>query len=412
MRWSLSPALPVALLLALQLSADGTRPPPWLPRHAQPGPPVRLSAAEAIAGSAHAPPGAGAFRRAAGHRDWRFPRDHGQHPAYKLEWWYYTGIVRTAEGRPFGFQVTVFRQGVGSAANATDPQRPSAWAVRSLYLGHAALSDIAARRFLHAGRAGRDSLALAGAALDRAQVWLGDWRVDPLPDDPHGVRIAVDAGSFALALELRAQGPPVLHGAGGLDRKGGQPGEASWYYSLPRLATTGTVTLDGAALPVTGATWMDHEFGTSQLAPELVGWDWLALRLDDGSALMLYRLRRADGSASPFSGGTFLAADGRRSALDFAPAAPPPMTPGRSWRSAATGGVYPLEWDVALPAQGLRLHVAPAFDAQEQSAAPGTPFAYWEGAVWASGTRAGKALRGEGYLELTGYAGALGGALR
>jgi predicted secreted hydrolase len=350
------------------------------------------------------------FQRAEGTRDWRFPRDHGQHPAYRLEWWYWTGIVRADDGRTFGYQVTFFRQGLAGA----DPNRRSAWAVRSLYLAHAAVSDVAARRYLHASRVGRDSLGLSGAAPDALHVWLRDWRAEPLPDDPHGVRLHLDAGDFALALTLRAGKGPVLHGTGGLDRKGPQPGQASWYYSLPRLATEGTLRSGDVEQRVSGSTWMDHEFGTSQLAPELAGWDWLALRLEDGSDLMLYRLRRRDGSAGAFSGGSLVAPDGTRRALRMTGESPAraEMLPGRAWRSAASGAVYPLEWSVALPGEDIALRIAPAFDAQEQPAAEGTPFAYWEGAVWAEGTRGGRPLRGEGYLELTGYAGELGGALR
>ncbi len=349
------------------------------------------------------------FRRAEGRRRWAFPRDHGQHPAYRLEWWYYTGIVRTAQGRPFGFQVTFFRQGIAGA----DPKRPGAWAARSLYLAHAAVSDIAGQRFLHDSRLGRDSLALSGAAADRHTVWLRGWRADALPDDPHGVRLALTADGFALALTLRAERPPVLHGAGGLDRKGPEPGQASWYYSLPRLATTGTLTVADTAHAVQGTAWMDHEFGTSQLAPHLAGWDWLALRLTDGSDLMLYRLRGRDGATDPRSGGTWVAADGRATPLTLTgESADARMQATRHWESPATGGRYPVAWAVALPGRELRLTIRPAFDGQEQTPAAGTPFAYWEGVVWAEGTRAGTPLRGEGYLELTGYGGELGGALR
>ncbi len=396
-----------------------------------------VGGAAAAGGAADGSP-APAFRRAEGQRVWRFPRDHGQHPPYRLEWWYYTGIVRTAEGRPFGYQVTFFRQGLPGAA----PGRPSAWAVRSLYLAHVALSDIAAQRYRHASRAGRDSLGLSGAAPDRHAVWLGPWRADALADDPHGVRLTVDAGDFALALTLHGRGPPLLHGTGGLDRKGDAPGQASWYYSQPRMETAGTLRVDGTQWRVEGSTWMDHEFGTSQLGPALAGWDWLALRLDDGSALMLYRLRRHDGTADPASGGDWVTADGRRTRLALGGADAPArdvrratFTPGRNWHSPVTGADYPLEWHLTVPvppeepltvpgplerrravpgpAQAtLELRITPAFDAQEQAAAPGTPFAYWEGAVWAEGTLAGRPVRGEGYLELTGYAGPLGGALR
>ena len=351
------------------------------------------------------------FRRAEGQREWRFPRDHGQHPAYRLEWWYYTGIVSTGTGRRFGYQVTFFRQGLPVAK----PRRASAWAARSLYLAHAAVSDLSNRRYLRDERVGRDSLGLSGAAPDRHAVWLGKWRADALPDDPHGVRLRVaSAGKFSLDLTLRAQKPPVLHGQAGLDAKGPRPGQASWYYSLPRLKTGGVLSLDGARMVVRGDTWMDHEFGTSQLSPGVVGWDWLALRLDDGHDLMLYRLRLGSGGAAPQSAGSWIAPDGKRVPLSLAADRPGGgvMRPGRLWRSPGSGGAYPLEWTISLPTLALELRVTPAFDAQEQLAGPGTPFAYWEGVVRAEGTRAGRPLGGEGYLELTGYVGKLGGALR
>ncbi|MCH9045601.1 MAG: carotenoid 1,2-hydratase [SAR324 cluster bacterium] len=360
------------------------------------------------AGSAQGP--AGEFRKAEGTRQWTFPRDHGQHPAYRLEWWYYTGIVATPQGRRFGYQVTFFRQGLAGA----QPHRSSAWAVRSLYLAHAAVSDIAARRYHRASRAGRDSLGMSGAAAQRHEVWLSTWRASPLPDDPHGVKIHVAAEDFTLALTLRAQKEPVLHGNQGLDRKGPERGQASWYYSQPRMVTEGTLTLGGKRHEVRGTTWMDHEFGTSQLAEGLVGWDWLALRLDDGSDLMLYRLRRRDGTADTHSSGSLVAPDGTRTelALTGNGNGRAGMTPGRVWHSPHTQGAYPLEWQVRLPGEGLELRVVPEFDDQEQRPTVGTTFAYWEGAVRARGTRMGRPVRAEGYLELTGYAGELGGALR
>lgn len=364
---------------------------------------LALSAIPAVASGGPAPP---EFARADGQRAWRFPADHGAHPAYRLEWWYWTGHVRAEDGRAFGFQVTFFRQGVTPRL----PAGASAWRVQSLYLAHAALSDVGAQRFRQASRMGRDSLGMSGAARDDLRVWLGPWRADPLPGDPHGARLAVDAGDFALALDLRAEKPPVLHGEGGLDHKGAAPGQASWYYSLPRLSVAGTVTVDGRTFPVTGAAWMDHEFGTNQLGPEQAGWDWIALRLSDGYDLMLYRLRRRDGMADPASHGTLIDPAGRAHAVALTPAET--LAPQRTWQSPASGARYPVAWRIGLPAQALALELAPAFDAQELVPGAGVPFAYWEGAVRARGTHAGRPVTGEGYLELTGYAGGLAEFLR
>ena len=294
------------------------------------------------------------FKRAEGSREWRFPRDHGQHPAYRLEWWYYTGIVSTEEGRRFGYQVTFFRQGLrpGGAPRPGQTPRPgaskgSAWTVGSLYLAHAAVSDLKARRFHRADRLGRDSLGLSGAAPDRHTVWLGTWRADALTGDPHGTRLVMTSKSFALRLTLRSGKGPVLHGVGGLDKKGDGPGQASWYYSMPRLATEGTLTVEGKVYQVRGFTWMDHEFGTGQLPPGVAGWDWLALRLDDGSDLMLYRLRRKDGGLAPGSAGSLIDPQGRRREIRIADRAggkglTATLTPGGLWRSKASGGRYPL----------------------------------------------------------------------
>jgi predicted secreted hydrolase len=355
------------------------------------------AASGAERGAVLAPP---VFQRAEGTRAWRFPADHGQHPGYRLEWWYYTGILRTAQGRAFGYQVTFFRQGL----TPEPPRRESAWRVHSLYLGHAALSDVQARAFHQAGRVGRDSLGLSGAAAHRLQVWLGPWRADPVPGDPHGAQLTADAGGFALRLLLRAEKAPVLHGEGGLDRKGAAPGQASWYYSLPRLRTEGTVVLDGRTQAVTGESWMDHEFGTRQLGPEEAGWDWISLRLGDGYDLMLYRLRQRDGGTGPASHGTLIDPQGRAQTVRLTAAA---LEPRRWWESPATWGRYPVAWRIDLPERALSLEIEPAFEAQEVRPGRGVPFGYWEGAVSARGTHGGHAVLGEGYLELTGYAGGL-----
>lgn len=389
-----------------------------------------------VAGPGPGPvPGAGAgFKRAVGERSWAFPRDHGQHPGYKLEWWYYTGVVSTGEGRKFGYQVTFFRQAIARPGQ----RRSSAWAVDSIYMGHAAVSDVRERRFFRDVRIGRDSLKMSGASREAHAVWLGSWEARALSGDLHGTELRIAAGGFSLHLTLRASLPPVLHGRKGLDAKGPDPGQASWYYSLPRLRTRGTLTLNGKSHTVQGTSWMDHEFSSGVLAPNVVGWDWLALHLEDGSALMLYRLRREDGSAAAHSSGTYITPAGKTVPLAYgdstndgsangggdtvggAPAGngnaggktPFRMTAGKRWRSPATQGNYPLHWRVVLPSLGLSLAVAPAFEAQEHPGGPGSPFTYWEGVVWATGTREGRPLYGEGYLELTGYAGKLGGALR
>jgi predicted secreted hydrolase len=352
------------------------------------------------------------FARAEGRRAWSFPWDHGAHPAYRLEWWYYTGVVRTAAGRSFGYQVTFFRQGL-----APRPDRSgSAWRTGSLYLAHAAISDLDGGRYVYVSRTGRDSLGLSGAADDRERVWLGAWRVEP---SAKGTHLEIADATLGVSVTLGAGGTPVLNGERGLDRKGSAPGQASWYASLPRRSTTGTLRIGTESWPVAGTTWMDHEFGTSQLGSDQVGWDWFGLRLDSGDALMLYRLRGADGRATAASGGTFIHRDGRtehvRLVDDDARAADrsaATATPQRTWTSPASHVAYPLAWRVRVPSAALDIAVEPALDNQELAAGAGLPFGYWEGVVRVKGSQGGRAVSGDGYLELTGYSGDIRGSFR
>lgn len=369
------------------------------------------------AGNRKAPREAATFERAQGTRAWSFPRDHGQHPRFKLEWWYYTGIVRTEQGRAFGYQVTFFRQGLAPMA----APRGSAWGTRSLYLAHLAITDLASSVFHFASRTGRDSLRMSGAAAGKSEVWVEDWKTEPVGSDPHSVRIDAQDKAIGVALVLSTRRPPVLHGAQGLDQKGSAPGEASWYYSQPRMQTRGELRIGTGRFPVTGVTWMDHEFGTSQLAADLVGWDWFSIRLDSGLDLMMYRLRKADGSASLASSGTLIDPSGKTRRLrvvDRLEAAALSGTtgalavPGERWTSANTGARYPLTWSIRIPDDNLTLEIHPAFRGQELQPGAGLPFGYWEGVVWVTGTSGGRAVRGEGYLELTGYAGDLAQSFR
>ena len=357
------------------------------------------------------------FERAEGQRAWSFPRDHGQHPRFRLEWWYYTGVVRTSQGRAFGFQVTFFREGLHP-----EPLRgASAWRTGSVYLAHLALSDLERGRFRYAARTGRDSLAMSGAAQDQHKVWLNDWSVAPIDGDPLSIRLTAQDPALGVSLALTQMRPPVLHGSAGLDRKGSAPGEASWYYSLPRLKTAGEIRLGEERWHVSGTSWMDHEFGTSQLAADQVGWDWLSVRLDNGMDLMLYRMRTRDGGTSPTSGGTLSDSVGRpiRIRLSVRPGDKPhagewlaTAIPTETWTSPKSGARYPLSWNLNLPQAGLTLTVRPAALDQEIPPGAGLPFGYWEGAVWVEGLDAGRPIRGEGYLELTGYAGELGASFR
>lgn len=330
-------------------------------------------------------------------REVRVPQDHVAHPGYRIEWWYYTGNVDDGEGRSYGYQLTFFRVGMDPS-----PANPSVFAVRDLYMAHAAVSDIRGGRHVSADRLSRAGVHWAGARTERYDVWIEDWRASLDARGRH--RLVADAGAFALDLTLEPGKAPVLQGAAGYSRKGVDAGNASHYYSLTRMPTTGTLRIDGRTLAIGGASWMDHEFGTTALDAGTRGWDWFALQLDDGRDLMLYRLRRDDGTATPFSSGTLVGVDGSATHLaagDFA------VVPRRTWRSTASGATYPVAWDVRVPRAGLVLTVEAAVDAQELRTPRSTGVTYWEGAVRVRGRQAsGAAVDGVGYLEMTGYSGA------
>ena len=232
------------------------------------------------------------WRQATSGYSMEFPRDHGSHPDYRIEWWYYTGNLESADGRRYGYQVTFFRIGVDPT-----PENPSAWAVRDLFMAHLAVTDVDGERQWVAERLERGGIGWAVARTGTLEVWNGDWQVE-LVEERH--RLVAFDREFGVELSLDPGKPPVLHGEAGLSQKGETPGNASHYYSLTRMPTTGRLLIDGDEVEVFGTSWMDHEFGTSFLEPGQVGWDWFSLQLDDGSDVMLFQLRRNDGRA-PFT---------------------------------------------------------------------------------------------------------------
>lgn len=340
------------------------------------------------------------WRRVEGPPVLSFPADHGPHPGFRSEWWYVTGVVRDTHGQERGFQLTFFRQGLEPG-----PLGPgqSDLRARQVLAAHLAVADVPAGRFLTAQRLRRADDLLAGWRGDGLDLWLEGWR---LRLDPEGVlHLGADDRDAGIALDLSLEPtrPLVLQGADGFSAKGPEPGNASVYLSWTRLATRGTLTVGGRTLEVTGTSWMDHEWGTSQLGPGVVGWDWFSLRLADGRDLVVYRLRRADGTTDPFSSGTLVSADGstRRLAADDVV-----LEPRSTWTSPKTGAVYPVHWHLAVPSAGISLDLTPLLKGAEVDGRASTGVAYWEGPVDASGS-----VRGEGYVELTGYAGGLAGRL-
>jgi predicted secreted hydrolase len=324
------------------------------------------------------------------------PADHASHPDYRLEWWYYTGNLDAGDGRRFGYQLTFFRIGVDAA-----PANPSRWAVRDLYMTHFALSDVNGRRYQFSERLNRAGPGWAGAATGAYRVWNEDWEAMLTPGSIH--HLQAKTTEFGIDLQLAENRTAVLHGAQGYSRKGSAEGNASLYYSLTRMPTRGILTLGGRRIDVTGQSWMDHEFGTTFLEPEQVGWDWFSIQLDDGRDLMIFQLRRSDGSIDPRSSGTLVAPDGTTTRITVESRFR--LEPGRVWVSPHSGARYPVEWTVHLPQSEIDVAVTPALDDQELHTEHSTGVTYWEGAIDVAGQSHGRAVKGRGYLEMTGYSG-------
>lgn len=315
-----------------------------------------------------------------------FPDDHGAHPEFRSEWWYATGWLSLPDGRPLGFQSTFFRVRTGIGES-----NPSAFAPRQLILAHAAIADPQLGRLRHEQRAARASFGQAGCAQGHTEVWIGDWRFDQ-HNDRYQAQVRGD--DFSYALTLAPDGPPMLNGVAGFSAKSQDSRHASYYYSRPQLGVSGQVTLAGRMQKVTGLAWMDHEWSSELLPDEAQGWDWLGLNLENGDALMAFRLRRRD-NAAPWSAATFRRAGGRAQPL---PPEAVDFTPLRHWRSPRTGVDYPVEWQLRIGDRLFRLQ--PLMDDQELDSRRTTGAIYWEGAVRAE--QDGSTV-GRGYLEMTGY---------
>jgi predicted secreted hydrolase len=322
---------------------------------------------------------------------YEFPRDHFNHPEFQTEWWYYTGNLHSSDEKRFGFELTFFRHGVDR-----ETRQKNVWDVSDVWLAHFALSDIDGGRFYHTERLNRAGAGLAGADKEKARVWNGNWQSRW---EGRGQNLQAVADKFRIDLTVQGEKAPVIHGANGVSQKAAGEGRASHYISLTRLSTKGTIKVEGKALAVEGLAWMDHEFFTHQLGTNQSGWDWFSLQLDDGSELMLFRLRRKDGLADPYSAGTYVDAQGRARHLavsDFL------LAPGKAWTSAETGARYPIAWNVRVPSLGLDAAVTTRLQQQELTS---KTMAYWEGAVEMVAKKGGRPVKGVGYLEMTGYAG-------
>lgn len=332
-----------------------------------------------------------------GTRPLTFPQDMGAHEDYRTEWWYYTGNLQTSEGRHFGFELTIFR--VGLLPPTITLPAGSQWYGHSLYFAHFAVSDIGGGKFHAFERYSRPGPGLAGAQSQPFRAWLEDWNITERK--PGIYTLQAEQEGIHLDLTLTDEMGIVLHGDQGYSRGGNGSTNASYYFSQPRLKAEGAVQVDGTRYPVSGLAWMDHDFSSGLLDPEQVGWDWFSLQLEDGSALMLFQLRERGGSISASSSGTFSEADGTSRPFmsdNFA------IQVQDTWRSPHTQGEYPAGWEVRVDQPACLLQVHPWMSEQELAFPAVT---YWEGAVRFEGTCQGKVVRGNGYVELTGYAGKL-----
>ncbi|MFA7343948.1 MAG: lipocalin-like domain-containing protein [Terrimicrobiaceae bacterium] len=329
---------------------------------------------------------------------YRFPDDHGSHPDFKTEWWYFTGNLRSADGADFGYQLTFFRQGVREPGAAAATSR---FVVGDVKFAHFAVTEISGGAFHHFQRLSRGAFGEAGFGEGKRVAWIGDWTCERTGENDF--RLAAKEGGIAIELEMAARKTPVVHGRNGVSQKAEGEGRASHYYSLTRLETKGRMSVAGRVFEVSGASWFDHEWASNQLAAHQKGWDWFSLQFQDGTELMLFQIRTDDGKQDPHSSGTFVFEDGSDLQIGQAGFSLEPLA---WWRSETTGANYPVEWRLTVRALDLDLEIKPGLRQQELDARPVT---YWEGAIRASGTRISKPVEAAGYLEMTGYAGSLVG---
>ncbi len=351
-----------------------------------------LSAAEAMSSDT------AGYRRATNVRDFSFPTDHGPHPGYKNEWWYVTGNLQDDAGRPYGYELTIFRfaltppDSIGpspvTAASGSD------WRTNQFYMAHFALTNGADETFHAYERFGRGGAGIAGAQADPFRVWLENWSMTSVGEATFPVRLRAQGPEGGIDLTVRPEKPMVRQGNQGLSQKGPGTGNASYYYSYTRLATNGTLTTGDDTIQVSGQSWMDREWSTSALGPNQTGWDWFSLQLDDGRDLMYYQLRNEDGTASRFSEGILVEPDGATSKIERDDVTLEVLD---TWTTPDDTHTYPVEWTLRLPSQNLDLHVVPLMPNQELDVS----VRYWEGAVRIEDAAGNP--EGRGYVEMTGY---------
>ena len=341
--------------------------------------------------------GAQEFKRALPGRTFSFPRDHYSHPRFQIEWWYYTGHLRSRDGRSFGYQLTFFRTGL-----RRERSELSKWALKSLYFAHFAVTDEDEKAFTFREKINRGALGQAGAAMDRLHVWVEDWS---LKGDGEDHLLEARDPSMAIRFRLTPLRPPVVNGINGVSQKAEGEGYASHYYSMTRMKTRGELTINGRVLNVEGISWMDHEFGSSQLQSYQVGWDWFSIQLENNRELMLYVIRHRDGNPDPYSSGTLVYPDGTSRHIRLEEFEVRVLG---TWKSRKTKARYPAKWNIRISRLEIDLTLTPTVPDQELITRESTRVTYWEGSVGVEGTYEGKLVSGVGYVELTGYAEPLG----
>jgi predicted secreted hydrolase len=338
-------------------------------------------------------PLAAQYRKAAPGYRFEFPRDYFDHPDFQTEWWYYTGNLKSANGRRYGFELTFFRQAV-----SRDLAQAATWDVKDLYLTHLALSDLDGQKFYHSERINRAGPGIAGVSVSTSSIWNGNWQIQWEGSDQ---KLQAVEKQFQLHLVLHPEKSPVLHGENGFSQKSEGAGHASYYISLTRLTATGQLELNAEQFEVSGLAWMDHEFFTHLLEAGQIGWDWLSLQLEDNTELMLFRIRRKDGSLDPFSSGTYVDAQGKSTHLRASDFILEPLT--ENWTSPVTHATYPIGWKIMIPRLQIELEAHTTLAAQELAGKTKIAPPYWEGAITLGGHRGKMPLGGVGYLEMTGY---------
>ena len=332
------------------------------------------------------------FARALKPQKFSFPGDHGSHNTYRSEWWYFTGNLKNPQGRKFGYELTFFR----FALKAQKQESKSSWRSNQMYMAHLTLTDVESGTFYTDERKSREGNDLAGASNKKYQVWLYDWSAKTEGEADFPLRLKAKSNDFAIDLLLTSKKRYVLQGDEGLSQKSREPGNASYYYSYPRLETKGSVSVAGKQFLVTGTSWMDREWSTSALSDEQSGWDWFALQLSDNTELMFYQLRRKDGQSDSNSSGSFVLADNTKIALKKDDVTIKTLD---SWKSPHSKITYPSRWHLTVLGQNLELEIVPLINDQELNVS----YRYWEGAVNVTGTKNGQPISGQGYVELAGY---------